>query len=175
MTSYTAECHRDGDGWAIEGLDVTVHTQARRLDQVQDVAREAIAVVLDVDESEVDVKVRPLLDHGQHALDAARHAKDVEELAVLGSKEAQALAVIELTVAGLSPHDIGWLLGVSHQRVHHLSQVDRTKVILRTPQRQGNTPSPTPCQCESNRVGNRVGNRLSLGLGDSVGILRPRT
>ena len=131
MTSYTAECHRNGNGWAIEVLGETVHTQAPHLDQVQDVAREAIAVVLEVDVSEIDVEVRPVLDHGQHALDAARHAGDVEELAVLGSQEAQALAVIELTAAGLSPHDIGWLLGVSHQRVHHLSQVDRTKVILR--------------------------------------------
>ena len=59
MTTYSAVCRRSAKWWAISVPKVKgVHTQARRLDQAAAVAREAIALVLDVDPATVQVRVR---------------------------------------------------------------------------------------------------------------------
>jgi predicted RNase H-like HicB family nuclease len=50
VNTYTAVCRRSGSWWAIGVRELKgVHTQARRLDQVAAMAREAIALMLDVD------------------------------------------------------------------------------------------------------------------------------
>lgn len=56
-TRYTAVCRRAGDWWAIAVPEINgVHTQARRLDQVEHMAREAIALMLDVAPDSFDVR-----------------------------------------------------------------------------------------------------------------------
>ena len=57
---YTATCRRVGDWWAISVPGIKgVHTQAKRLDQVDVMARDAIAVMLDVDPASFHVRVEP--------------------------------------------------------------------------------------------------------------------
>ena len=49
MTTYTAVARRAGDWWAISVPELKgVHTQARRLSRVEAMARDAIALMLDV-------------------------------------------------------------------------------------------------------------------------------
>lgn len=57
-SSYTAVCRRFGDWWGVSvpGLP-GVHTQARTLDEVADMARDAIALMLDVDADAIRVSV----------------------------------------------------------------------------------------------------------------------
>ena len=58
MKRYTARAERSGSWWAISVPEVTgVYTQARRLDQVPDRARDAIAGVLEVPMRSFDVEV----------------------------------------------------------------------------------------------------------------------
>ncbi|MFV2086800.1 hypothetical protein [Micromonospora sp. LOL_021] len=60
VTTYLVVCRRVGDWWAISVPELNgVHTQARRLDQVAAAAREAIALLLDVNQAVVDVDVFP--------------------------------------------------------------------------------------------------------------------
>jgi len=60
VTTYLVVCRRVGDWWAISVPELNgVHTQARRLDQVAATAREAIALLLDVNQTVVDVDVVP--------------------------------------------------------------------------------------------------------------------
>jgi predicted RNase H-like HicB family nuclease len=60
VNTYTAVCRRSGNWWAISVRELKgVHTQARRLDQVADMARDAIALTLDVDPNEIKVAVEP--------------------------------------------------------------------------------------------------------------------
>lgn len=120
--SYRVDVVRSGDWWAITVPELSgVFSQARRLDQVEDNAREAIAMMLDVDESTVNVdldvsppgNVAALLEALTVATVSATEA--TEEAARM-----RVLAARELRDQGLPLRDVGALIGVSHQRVHQL-------------------------------------------------------
>ena len=53
-TTYRVETFQDGDWWVarVLGLDAN-YTQARTLEEVREMARELIALALDIDEAEV--------------------------------------------------------------------------------------------------------------------------
>lgn len=68
VNTYTAVCHRSGNWWAISVRGLKgVHTQARRLDQVTDMARDAIALMLNIDPSEIEVAVDPSYSNASSA------------------------------------------------------------------------------------------------------------
>lgn len=104
----------------IDGL-----TQARRLDEVEKMAREYIAVTLDVPLSKVAVAISGIEVAGQDVLetmalveDLRRHAKQLDELvADLTRGFASALSDASVPV-----RDVSKMLGVSHQRVSQLVQ-----------------------------------------------------
>lgn len=55
-TRYAAVCRRSDDWWAVAVLELRgAHTQARRLDQAEHVARDAISLMLDVAPGSFDV------------------------------------------------------------------------------------------------------------------------
>lgn len=59
-SSYTARAVRRGRWWAIEVPEIPgVFSQARRIDLVEPMAREAIALMLEVPEDSFDVAVEP--------------------------------------------------------------------------------------------------------------------
>ena len=121
--SYRVDVVRSGNWWTIEIPDLPgAFSQARRLDQVEDMAREVIALMTDVDERDIDsleVHVEPPAEVGE--LLAAL------EDSVVAAKDAKAAeadirrAVAErLRAAGLPTRDVGALIGVSHQRVSQI-------------------------------------------------------
>lgn len=58
VNTYTAVCRRSGNWWAISVRELKgLHTQARRLDQVADLARDAVALMLDVDPDQIEMSV----------------------------------------------------------------------------------------------------------------------
>jgi hypothetical protein len=121
MTTYTAKATRDGKWWSVEVLELGFFTQARRLDQVEEMARDAIALTLEVapDSFEVTVvpempaKVQAILDDVRASREAAQHAS---ELASMKAREAARI----LHEEGMPLRDVGRVLGVSHQRAHQL-------------------------------------------------------
>ncbi|ONI72409.1 hypothetical protein BWI15_20455 [Kribbella sp. ALI-6-A] len=125
MKTYDALVTRDGRWWMIEIPELDGLTQARRLDEVEKMAREYIAVTLDVPMSQVAVSVSGVEVAGQDLLEAKalvedlrRHAKQVEELvADLTRQLASALSSASVPV-----RDVSKVLGVSHQRVSQLVQ-----------------------------------------------------
>ena len=54
ITPYRVETFQDGDWWVarVVGLDAN-YTQARTLEEVREMARDLIALALDIDEAEV--------------------------------------------------------------------------------------------------------------------------
>ncbi len=121
-SSYTVSAERNGEWWAITVDELRgVFSQARRLTQVESMARDAIALFLDVPADSFDLSVREKL------------APDVA-LVVAAAKEARAAAIAHQEVAsersraaartlaaqGLAQRDIGRLLDLSHQRVAQL-------------------------------------------------------
>jgi len=76
--TYTATAQRDGSWWAIRVVELPgVFSQARRLDRVEYMARDAISLLLEVDPGSFDVVVREQLDaRTRGAIDDAVQARD---------------------------------------------------------------------------------------------------
>lgn len=122
MALYTAHVTRGGSWWAIEIAELDgVYTQARRLDQVESVARDAIAATLDVDPVSVAIDVSVSLDGDVEAhLARLRQLRDdVERLNREASETARATAR-QLHDAGMPLRDVGAVMGISYQRAHQL-------------------------------------------------------
>ncbi len=123
--TYTALCRRVGDWWAISVPDVPrVHTQARRLDQVEDMARDAVALLLDLPEDSFDVVVEPVLPRSlQIEVERVRRLREKAEVVQREATAASADAVMDLaSQAHLTVRDIGRILGISHQRADQLAR-----------------------------------------------------
>jgi len=120
--TYTALAQRDGTWWAIRVAELRgVFSQARRLDRVEYMARDAIALLLEVDPASFDVIVREHLDaKTRRVIDEAVQARDeaLERQRVATSKSREAARTLQRQ--GLPQRDIGRLLKVSHQRVAQL-------------------------------------------------------
>ncbi|MDP3983447.1 MAG: type II toxin-antitoxin system HicB family antitoxin [Acidimicrobiia bacterium] len=120
---HRVEVVRSGRWWAITVPDLGgVFSQARRLDQVDAMAREAIALMLDIDEADVgelDIDVEPparVVD----LLEALKRSEVQAEEARKTLAETRRRAAEELRAEGLPLRDVGELLGVTHQRVSQI-------------------------------------------------------
>jgi len=115
---YDVEITRSGKWWAIEVPDLPgTYTQAKRIDQVEETVREAIALMNNVNETSFDIEIHVsaevthLIDPLDASVQAARQAKEQET--------ACRRKVIEdlRNQLGLPNRDVAALLGLSHQRV----------------------------------------------------------
>jgi DNA-directed RNA polymerase specialized sigma subunit len=121
---YTARAQREGKWWAIsvKGLPGAL-SQVRRLDQAEAMAREVIALVLDVPQDSFDVAVAPeLSEEHRGALAELDRAKEqcAESMAALAERQ-QKVTLQLVREAGLTVRDAATVLGVSFQRVSQLT------------------------------------------------------
>ncbi|GAA4919856.1 HicB-like antitoxin of HicAB toxin-antitoxin system [Stackebrandtia albiflava] len=125
MRTYVAIAERSGDWWAISVPELPgVFTQAKTLERGEAMAREAIALMVDVPAHMVEVKLETEVPAAAHELDdlrlaRRRRAEASEREAVNLVKAAQRLTSV------MSVRDAGKVLGVSYQRV---SQLSRTRL-----------------------------------------------
>jgi predicted RNase H-like HicB family nuclease len=121
--TYSAKAVRSGDWWAITIAELKgVHSQARRLDQAEAMAREAIGLFLDVPMNSFDVTVIPVLPAAVQAdVDKARAVRGEAEERQREATTATARAARELVKGTkLTVREAGQILGVSHQRIAQL-------------------------------------------------------
>lgn len=125
MKTYEVTVKRDGRWWMVAIPELDGLTQARRLDEVEQMAREYIAVTTDVPLSRVAVEVSGIAADGQDLLEASilvdglrRRAKDLEALVAELTREVASA----LTDASVPVRDVSSVLGISHQRVSQLVQ-----------------------------------------------------
>ena len=121
--SYRVEAVRSGNWWSITVPELSgVFSQAKRLDQVEATAREAIAMMLDIAEAEVgslEVDVTPpatVVEVLKRLEDFVATANEATDAATAARREAAQL----LRDEGLPIRDVGELIGVSHQRVSQI-------------------------------------------------------
>jgi len=116
---YRAVTERDGSWWAIRVPELRgVYSQARRLADVEAMARDAIALVNEVAPDSFDITVEPVLDdEATRLVEEARAGRVDAERAARRASEQLRAAVDRLVSAGLTVRDIAHLLGLSHQRV----------------------------------------------------------
>jgi hypothetical protein len=125
MKTYDAEIAREGRWWMISVPAIDGLTQTRRLCEAEQMARELIAVTLDVKLSDVAVNLHkpdiagvPSLAeridqiHREKAEAARLEAESVEQTRNLAR---------DLVKADIPLRDAAQVLGVSYQRVHQLA------------------------------------------------------
>ena len=118
--TYRATVERDGRFWLVrvEGVGVT---QARHLRELEEMARDLIAVMTETDATTVEVDFDFVL-----AASVRQHLDRAAELRVESARANSAAAAEvraaarELADDGLPQRDIGRLLGISHQRANQL-------------------------------------------------------
>jgi predicted RNase H-like HicB family nuclease len=121
---YTAVCNRDESGvWVVSVPELRgVVTQARRLDQVRDLAADAIALWLNTQPESIDVELDVRLPKNyatlaDRAVALRSQADQVHQQAAAATKQAAIQLVKEV---GLTVRDAAEILGVSFQRVQQL-------------------------------------------------------
>ena len=119
---YTARARRSGSWWAIDVPELSgVYSQARRLDRVESMARDAIALFLDVDPATLEIRVETNLPSElRRDVDAVGRLRAEADRLQAESSGAMRHLTQELLGRGLSERDAAAILGISHQRVSQL-------------------------------------------------------
>ena len=123
MKTYRVDVVRD-EGWWIMHARIPrtiIYSQAKRVDDVEPMIRDAIAGVLDVEPESFAIDLAfdldsDVLDQVARAREVSLEAAEVQERA---SRESRA-AVQALRNEGLTLKEAGYFLGVSPQRVAQL-------------------------------------------------------
>jgi hypothetical protein len=123
MKVYRVEVTRQDRWWSMHTLipRTVIYSQARDIEDVEFMIRDAIAGALDVDPESFDVDLEfelasDVVDQVERAREAAAEAADVQARA---SRESRA-AVQALRDEGLTLKEAGYFLGVTPQRVAQL-------------------------------------------------------
>jgi len=125
MKTYEIRVYRDGKWWMVEIPEIDGLTQARRLSEVEDMARSFIAVDQDVAPSEIQLRSPQVIVSGEDLGSTMRDILEFRKTARVAEEKAAALMVAtarRLAKQQVPLRDIGEVLGVSHQRVHQLVQ-----------------------------------------------------
>lgn len=117
--AYRVEVVRSGNWWAITVPDLPgTFSQAKRLDQVEANAREAITLMTDSEEDEVKLDIHVNTDPDIAELITALHASShATRKARDNEAKTRRQVVRALKKKDLPTRDIGALIGLSHQRV----------------------------------------------------------
>ncbi len=125
----TAEVVRTGAWWAIEVPEVPgLFTQVKRLEQVEGMVQDAVAMMTGVEAGSVNVQVSPKLA-ASLAADLLRARELAVQSALLQRQASAAAREIVLRLRQdeqLSVRDVGSLLHVSPQRVSQLARGSAT-------------------------------------------------
>jgi predicted RNase H-like HicB family nuclease len=120
--TYGVSAERDGRWWFVRVPEVPgAITQARRLDQVEAMAREVVSLLLEVAPDSFDLEVRPAVPDEVRA--ELVRARELQREAERTQAEAAALVrdvARRLRAQGLTVADVGAVLGVSFQRASQL-------------------------------------------------------
>lgn len=122
MTTYTAHATRCEGWWAVEVVEVPgLFTQAKRLDQIPEMVRDALELFPELEPAPANAQVIVVPEERFAAL--SQEVSDLRSQASLAqsaASEASQKAARQLSADGLSYRDIGTLLGVSFQRAQAL-------------------------------------------------------
>lgn len=123
LRQFKAKAYLDGKWWMIEIEAIGALTQARRLNDVYQMARELIAVTLDqpLDSFDLEISIERVhdLDISSRIAKIQQEKLRAAELERVALEESKLLAQ-ELADQKLTVREIGLILGVSHQRAHQL-------------------------------------------------------
>jgi hypothetical protein len=124
--TFTATARRSQGWWAIEvtgdGLSYPAYTQARRLDQAEDIVRDLLALHFDLRPYQIGtIELVPVLEPplGDEISNTRQVRESAERLRVDAVYLTRQTAR-RLKAQGLPQRDISILLGISHQAVSQI-------------------------------------------------------
>jgi len=122
MRTFTSTAQRDGRWWVVQcDQEPGAISQVAQLSQAVDRQREAISMITDIPEDEIEVVLNPVVsDEGLALIAELKTVSAAVEKLQQSLGELRKRTIEELQSEGLSFRDIGVLLGVSHQRVAQL-------------------------------------------------------
>jgi hypothetical protein len=127
VKTYHADVDRDGKFWRVRVPEVARTTQARSLREVEQMARDLIAIMDDIPADSFDLDVRITLPEEVRA--ELERSAALREQAALNQAQAAQLsrqAARRLRDEGLPLRDVGQALGISFQRAKQLiDEADR--------------------------------------------------
>lgn len=132
MTTYPVTATRHARWWSLVAVvgDREVASQCRRLEQADAMIREAIALVLDVDEDTFDVDITARLPAAADLEAAATQVKqrreEVDREADLVTRDTAEIVAQLRTETDLTVRDIAWLVGITDSRVSQLTSTLET-------------------------------------------------
>jgi len=124
--NFKAAAHRSQGWWAFEvtgdDLPHPAYTQARRLDQAEDMVRDLLALHFGIGTDEVGhIEVVPVLDAAlADEVTQTRQAREQAEKVRAEVTMQTRRTALHLREQGLAQRDISTLLGLSHQAVSQL-------------------------------------------------------
>lgn len=120
-TIYHVTTWREEGWWVVDIPALDLATQARWLDQVEAIARDAVAAWVDISPDSFDVTISPQFgEELTKRLAALRAERErAEQIQARATAQARQLAM-SLHEEGLKVRDIGHLLGVSYQQAQQL-------------------------------------------------------
>jgi hypothetical protein len=124
MREYKIEVERDGRWWMIRVPEIDQLTQARRISEIEDMARSLIAISTDQPISDIAVHIANICVDGVDVIEGAAQVTHLRNLAVEIEQAAVATArgfATRLTKADVPVRDIAALIHVSPQRVSQLT------------------------------------------------------
>ncbi|AQA13018.1 type II toxin-antitoxin system HicB family antitoxin [Streptomyces malaysiensis] len=124
MTEYSATARYDGKWWSVSFDDLPEGyggaTQGRTWAEAERMAREAVALLLDVEKDSFELVMRPADPAMAAAIVEAERTKEEAEQAAVRARKALVVAAVELTKK-VTVRDAGAMLHVSHQQIAKLA------------------------------------------------------
>lgn len=124
MNDYNVIVTREGKWWMVHIPEIDGLTQARRLEEAPKMAREYIAVTLDLPQGQVSVSVSVIdVDGVNVTAEVERIEAERAEAEAARERAAEDTRRLARTLAikNVPVRDIGVILGVSYQRAHQLT------------------------------------------------------
>lgn len=120
--TYQLVATREGQWWIVDVPELDYRTQARKLDQVEHMGRDLIALMEDVPADSFDVATVITMPETIAAqLDEAnRLEREAREVAARAARDRRAAARSLHKAYGLSATEVATLLGVTRARVYQL-------------------------------------------------------
>lgn len=120
--TYQLTATREGQWWIIDVPELDYRTQARKLEEVEHMGRDLIALMEDVPADSFDVAAVITLPEGIEAQlnEANRLEHEAREVAARAARDRRAAARALHEAYGLAVPDVAILLGVTRGRVYQL-------------------------------------------------------
>ena len=124
MKTYEVTINREGKWWMVSIPELDGITQARSVKEARDMAKDYIAITLDVPADSFDIHVKAerigKIEHVTQFLEDIKIERaQAERLEREANEKARQLAK-RLSEESVTVRDIGEIMGVSHQRAHQL-------------------------------------------------------